>query len=133
MRLDRYVNRLLDTLYSRKDFEIEQLEYDIQEDEGRGFVAARVRYGDGAVLEFDESLVVEFGLVLRKVSYAYHFQQSDGTGVIRYDNTPHHPEVAERFPHHKHVGEKVEASDAPDLHDVLKEIDRYLENQRAPS
>ncbi len=52
--------------------------------------------------------------------------------VFRYDNAPHHREV-KSFPRHKHVGEKVEASDAPDLHDVLQEIDRYLESRRAPS
>lgn len=31
MRLERYINRLLDTLYSRRDAEILHLEYDIQD------------------------------------------------------------------------------------------------------
>ncbi len=44
MRLERYLNRLLDTLYSHRGFEIEYLAHDIQEDEGRGYISARVRY-----------------------------------------------------------------------------------------
>jgi len=30
------------------------------------------------------------------------------------------------FPHHKHVGDRVEPCQEPDLHDVLREIDARL-------
>jgi len=133
MRLERHINRLIDTLYSRRDLKVEELVSRIQADYGQGSIAARVRYPDGSLLEFNEFLIVERGWVLNKISYAYHYQESDGTLVIRYDNTPDHPEIATTFPHHKHVGKKVEAAAAPDLHRVLQEIDRLISPRRAAS
>jgi hypothetical protein len=41
--------------------------------------------------------------------------------VFRYDNAPHHIEVA-TFPHHKHEAEMIKSSIEPTLYDVLIEI-----------
>jgi hypothetical protein len=131
MRLERHINRLIDTLYARRDVEIEGLTYQIQSDEGHGSITARVAFLDGSLLEFSEHLIVERGWLLNKISYAYHYQRADGALILRYDNTPHHPEITATFPHHKHAGEKIEASVAPDLHDVLQEIDRIRNSKRA--
>lgn len=37
----------------------------------------------------------------RHTRYAYQLLQHDQT-LMRWDNAPHHPEVAENFPHHIH-------------------------------
>jgi hypothetical protein len=125
MRLERYINRLLDTIYSRRDFAIEYLEWNIGADERGGFIGARLRYWDDSLLEFDETVIVEYDIVLNKVSYSYHYQSADGTMIVRYDNAPHHPELP-GFPDHVHRPGGVEPADPPDLSDVLREIDGHL-------
>jgi hypothetical protein len=36
-----------------------------------------------------------------RLKYRYHLQTPDGQLVSRWDNAPHHPDVA-TFPHHRH-------------------------------
>jgi hypothetical protein len=50
------------------------------------------------------------------------------TLVFRYDNAPHHPEVA-THPHHKHTGTTVVACTPPDISEVLSEIDALLHSE----
>ena len=47
--------------------------------------------------------------------------------VFRYDNAPHHPDVA-THPHHKHIGplDRLAPADAPTLGQVLAEIEEAL-------
>ena len=47
-----------------------------------------------------------------------------------YDNAAHHPKVA-THPDHKHTPAGVEPASAPDLTDVLREIDERLYEKRA--
>ena len=53
------------------------------------------------------------------------------TFIFRYDNAPHHPNVA-TFPHHKHVvtprqqEESIEPATPPHFNEVLREIERVL-------
>ncbi len=54
-----------------------------------------------------------------------HYQNASAELVFRYDNAPHHPEIA-THPHHKHMGRKVEATHPPHLGAVLREIDQFL-------
>lgn len=125
MRLERYINRLLDTIYSRKGFTIEYLEWNVEADERGGFIGVRLRYWDDSFLELDETMVVEYGIVLNKISYRYHYQSADGTMIFRYDNAPHHPELS-GFPEHVHRPDGVEPADAPDLSEALREADGHL-------
>lgn len=55
--------------------------------------------------------------------YAYHWQNSAGRLISRWDNAPHWKEV-KSYPHHRHVGEeaRVESSDVRMLEDALKFI-----------
>jgi len=57
----------------------------------------------------------------------YRFQYMDNTNhiIFRYDNAPHHQELA-TFPHHKHVPDKVTSSALPSLADVLNEISAFM-------
>ena len=80
------------------------------------------------MLRFREELVEE-SVRLRKMEYVYHYQAQDGSLIFRYDNVPHYPDLPSH-PHHKHVRagetERVEATQPPQLTDVLREIDAML-------
>lgn len=126
-----YLSRLYDTLASRGDIEIESLDIP-QPSRGIGHLTGRVRFADGSLLEFEEEVRPTGKRQLSKGHYSYHYQSENGATIFRYDNAAHHREV-KSFPHHKHVGDKVQAAAAPDLHKVLQEIDRYHDAKRAPS
>lgn len=126
-RLASYLARLLDTLLSRRELEVE--EYAIWDRSGQpnraSEFSARVRFWDGSLLEIEETIVVG-RITVTKRRYSYHYQDSQGELIFRYDNARHHPELP-GFPEHKHVsGQKPEPSPAPDLTDVLREIDAIL-------
>ncbi len=125
-KLERYLARLQDTILSRRGLEIEELEITDRSDQpGRtSELHARLRFWDGSLLEVEEALTTERHLII-KVYYAYHYQRADGSFVLRYDNVPHHPELS-THPHHKHIGERVVAAEAPDLGEVLREIEQVV-------
>jgi len=58
--------------------------------------------------------------------YSYHWQKTDGELIIRWDNKPHWRHI-ETFPHHKHEGDSVSASERIDIREVLKVIQDRLE------
>jgi hypothetical protein len=61
-----------------------------------------------------------------KIAYAYHYQDSSGRMVFRYDNAPHYPDIP-TAPHHKHISEaNVIAAYPPDFEAVLREIENLL-------
>ncbi len=49
----------------------------------------------------------------------------DGRMIFRYDNAPHHPEIA-TFPHHKHASETIIPSSMPAIKDLLNEISALI-------
>lgn len=60
-----------------------------------------------------------------RIEFTFHYQSENGSLIFRYDNTAHYPDLA-TFPSHKHTPEGVIAAEAPDLTDVLSEIDGIL-------
>jgi len=60
--------------------------------------------------------------------YSYHWQKTGGELIIRWDNKPHWRNI-ETFPHHKHQGDSVLASERIDIHEVLKVIQDRLERR----
>ena len=58
--------------------------------------------------------------------YRYHYQNSEGKLIMRWDNAKHHPEI-KTFPSHLHVGNKVEESRKPEIEDVLLEVINKIE------
>ena len=124
MRLRRYLERLRDTIYSRREIHVEYFRIAEVLSDRLSAIEGRLCFHDGSLLEFDET-VIERGVVLVKTDYAYHYQRADGTLIFRYDNSPHHPEIV-TYPDHLHVGERIEAAEPPDLGDVLRRIDEIL-------
>lgn len=91
-----------------------------------GIVRGDLYFIDGSRLHFRELIDLQ-SEGLRRM-YSYHYQAADASLVFRYDDTPHHHVLA-GFPHHKHEGAEVNVlpAPAPNLSDVLDEIERlYL-------
>jgi hypothetical protein len=47
--------------------------------------------------------------------------------IFRYENARHHPEIS-TFPHHKHMFNRIEESEEPDIACILSEIERIVLN-----
>ena len=124
MRLRSHLERVRDTIYSRRELVVERLRVEELSPGRLGAVEGRLRFYDGSLLDFDETIVTR-GVVLVKTHYAYHYQHADGSLIFRYDNAPHHPELP-GFPCHKHTPAGVQPAEAPDLSEVLREIDGLL-------
>ena len=126
-KLNRYLDRIYTTVHSRTDIEVESFEFidrsDYPEQTSKLFI--KLRFLDGSLLIVEEALKAVRKSAFVKIRYRYHYQRADGTLVFRYDNAPHHPGLP-NFPHHKHIGERVEPAQPPDLSEVLKEIDVLL-------
>ncbi len=59
------------------------------------------------------------------IAYSYYWLRPDDSVIIGWDNAPHHREVSS-FPHHKHLGNKVEPSNETDLTGVIAFIREFL-------
>ena len=123
MNLKTRLARLEDTLRSRSEIAIEDLKT-LSTDE-HGNLDACVRfYDDSRLFVFEDSGYTEDGQIIQ-VEYSFHYQHADGILIFRYDNSPHFPDLP-TFPAHKHTPDGVIPSVAPDLADVLREIDERL-------
>ena len=124
--LSRYLDRLYATIHSRHEVEVEEFEIlDQSAVAGRtSELFIRLNFWDGSQLQVEEALVIR-ALAILKVRYNYHYQRADGTRAFRYDNAPHYPDLP-GFPEHKHEGDQVLSAPAPDLSQVLREIDGFL-------
>lgn len=94
-----------------------------------GYFRVRCILLDGSELELAERFTyTRGGPVIDK--YSYHWQGHDGALICRWDNAPHHREVA-TFPHHQHVGndDNVQPHLPLDAFAVLDEIGRRLESR----
>ncbi len=101
-------------------------------DDYNGLLRCRVFFWDNSYLDLYEVVSTELGYPVR-VKYAYTYMRQDKR-VFRYDNAPHHPEIA-THPHHKHIGaaERIAPSDQPSLHQVLTEVEGWLSQPRTES
>jgi hypothetical protein len=83
------------------------------------FINARALIKDGSCL-----YIREYVDDLER-NYSFHWQTSEGLLIIRWDNAPHYRHI-QSFPHHKHAGDSVEASDQISLEKVLDYIKTML-------
>lgn len=51
-------------------------------------------------------------------NYSFHWQDTKGVLIVRWDNAPHH-KTLDTFFHHKHVTDKIEESTEITLEEVL--------------
>lgn len=58
--------------------------------------------------------------------YSFHWQNTDGELIVRWDNAPHHKEI-ETFPHHKHIGDKIVGSSEITLYEILNSINEEVD------
>lgn len=77
---------------------------------------------DGSLLYIQETVSE------RGNKYSYHWQTEDNEVLLRWDNAPHYRQV-ESFPHHKHVGEKIESSPKLSVEEVLQCIKGSLDKK----
>ena len=56
--------------------------------------------------------------------YSFHVFH-DSQMIARWDNAPHHPEVA-TFPHHKHVSNEIQVSEEMHVEKVLAELKKMI-------
>jgi hypothetical protein len=79
------------------------------------FVKFKITLTDGSRLHVSEDWRAE-GLA----AYSYYWIASTDALIIGWDNSPHHPHLA-NFPHHKHIGQQRnrEPSYETTLEDVL--------------
>jgi hypothetical protein len=80
----------------------------------------KLRLLDGSILWFRE--VWAKG---EMVAYSYYWLRSDETVIIGWDNAPHHEEIG-TFPHHKHIGDRIEDSQETDLRSALHFIKNFF-------
>ncbi len=80
---------------------------------------------------FDRStLKVRMYVSEQDYNYSYHWQNEKEELIVRWDNSPHHPEL-ETFPHHKHLNNDVENSLEISLEEVLLYIQKRLNSSKS--
>jgi hypothetical protein len=92
-----------------------------------GYINGLLHFYDNTELHFREFVDVQINADC--LMYSYHYIDDFGKIIFRYDNTGHHKKLnLPTFPHHKHVssGNSIIASNAPNLKDVLQEIEMAM-------
>jgi hypothetical protein len=84
----------------------------------QGYINGSIIFENNDRLDFVEVVNTDSQ---NKIKYRYHYMNQNQEMVFRYDNAPHHSEIA-TFPHHKHEIEAIKPSIEPTLYDVLIEI-----------
>jgi len=114
---------LENTLESRGDLAI--LTSRLSQAKAGTILAAKVLFYDRSMLSIVEQVIPVDDWNIERLVYSFHYQHPDGTLIFRYDNSPHFPDLP-TFPAHKHTPDGVMPSPAPDLAEVLREIDGFL-------
>lgn len=122
MNIREYLNTLKERLLSDPKVASFQIRRE-REGTNEGYWRGIILFADDSRFEFSEYFQIAAGETVQIITYSYHWAQENGDCIKRWDNTPHHPELA-GFPHHVHLGKPGSAfSSAPRcLQDVLDEI-----------
>ncbi len=80
----------------------------------------------GNLMEFSEYVQRPAGDI-QVITYSYHCTDPFGKLIVRWDNTPHFPDL-EGFPHHRHIGcpEAVQSGQPMNIFKVSDEITQLL-------
>ena len=126
MRIEEYFQQIDATLVLFPQVVLKTMRYD-HRSETKGFIRGVLLFDDGSELHVREFVDVSadierFKAGIERFKYAYHYMRSERL-IFRYDNAARDFAT---YPHHKHVGEVIEASPAPTLREVLEEIVVHL-------
>ena len=125
MQVMDYFSEIQSLIRSSIFVENVDVEYEVKS-RSVGIVHGIVGMIDGSTLKFMELVNIKRDKVIH-LKYRFHLMNVNDEMVFRYDNTPHHLEIA-THPHHKHVkGEEVpRRSKEVGLKDVLLEIEEMI-------
>lgn len=84
-----------------------------------GVIEGKLTFENG-VLDILEVIKLTDNQISKK-KYKYQFRSLSGEMIFRYDNAPHHQNVA-TFPHHKHLETVIIESIEPEIAQILTEI-----------
>jgi reverse gyrase len=93
-----------------------------------GFIRGEIYFIDGSILHLREFVDAED--IPERLTYVYQYMTPSQQLVFRYDNTGHHRKLnLSTYPHHKHhdAEDNVVISSAPDLPQILSEIEDLVE------
>jgi len=90
--------------------------FQLSEEEKVSQLKAKLRLADASILWVREIRIRE-----TPEAYSYYWLNPDETVIMGWDNAPHHKSIS-TFPHHRHVGDDIEAADERNLGDVLNFI-----------
>ena len=116
--LSQYLAGIENSIRKLEDVNVENYEEEVLTS-SRVNLRIRVRFLSGYLLELNEAVVLDANQITH-LGYRYHFQDHHNNLIFRYDNTPHFAGL-KSFPHHKHLGNKVEESDMPLILNVIEE------------
>ena len=132
MRIEDYFQRLRDSVESCPAAQAFEVAYD-KRSTYEGFIRGAVYFLDGSTLHLREFVDAEISP--QRLMYVYQYMDAAEGLVFRYDNTGHHKDLnLSSYPDHKHEGgqKTVVASQAPELREVLAEIELLIEPPAAP-
>ena len=93
-------------------------------DQWECYIRGKLQIDGGLELHIAEYVIT--GPTLKRTKYRYHLQGAEGKMLVRWDNAPHHPQVA-TFPHHRHESDgDVKESLAMDVEAVLQAVTAYI-------
>ena len=120
----RNIQETISALVSTGEAVIISLQID-QRSPLRGFISGVIRFNDGSELHFRE--FINLMADEPRLTFAYHYQDTDKNLIFRYDNALHRPPLPQ--PEHKHTPSGVETVPIPTLAQVIDEILRLLSNR----
>lgn len=119
MTIEDYFLHVRQLIQGMSDVHIERYEEQLLT-ETRGNLRIRLRFSEYTLLEVSEAIVC-IASELHWLSYRYHYHDVSIGLTLRYDNAPHHPQIA-THPHHKHRNNDVLPSSRPSIEQVLQEV-----------
>lgn len=127
MRVEDYFQQIRKNIESCPVVQLSDVSYK-KRGSYEGFIRGELYLVDGSILHLREFVDVEISV--DRLMYAYQYIDSSMKLIFRYDNTGHHEKLGiPTYPHHKHQGneDNVISSMAPDLSEVLREIESFVE------
>lgn len=93
-----------------------------------GYFKARIKFVNGSELHLFELVTIKNGKA-EVEKYRYHYQNSEGNIIKRWDNAKHHSEL-KTFPDHVHTAnDKTKESKKPGIPNILLEIIKLIEDE----